>query len=238
MQDNTNMTEIITAKEDKDKIVYSLIVSCFFIIILWLVKLTEELFSISFSSFGVYPGDLWGLKGVIFSPFIHGDFSHLISNTPSLFVGMFAMLYFYRSSAYKVLLIVWVLTGLMVWFVGRPSYHIGASGIVYGLISFIFFSGVIRKDKRAVGLSLLMVFLYGGLVWGVLPLKEDVSFESHLFGALVGLGCAVIFRKSDPPRKYEWEEEEQEDEDTGDDEDDGIDPDEVKIDDDAEPKYF
>ena len=176
--------------------------------------------------------------GGIFAPLIHGDLSHLISNSTTLFVVFFAIIYFYRSSAYKVLAIVWVFTGLIVWWTARESYHIGASGVVYGLLSFLFFSGVIRKDKRAVALSLLMVFLYGGLVWGVLPIKEDVSFESHLFGALVGLACAVAFRKSDPPMKYEWEvDEEEEPDDTFDDTED-IDPDKVKIDDDANPKYF
>ena len=154
-----------------------------------------------------------------------------------MFVSLFVLLYFYRDSAYKVLLIVWFFSGLSVWWVGRESYHIGASGVIYGLISFLFFSGIFRKDKRAIALSLLMVFLYGGLVWGVLPIKEEISFESHLFGAVVGFICAVIFRKSDPPAKYEWEIE-QEELDSGDDVYDDIDPDEIKIDDDANPKYF
>jgi membrane associated rhomboid family serine protease len=237
MSQPSDEIDVITAKEDKNKVIYSLIVSCFFVIILWIIKLIEEIPGTSFSNMGIYPGEISGLKGIIFSPFIHGDFSHLISNTSTLFVGMFAILYFYRTSAYKVLIIVWIATGLMVWFLGRPSYHIGASGIIYGLISFIFFSGVIRKDKRAVGLSLLMVFLYGGLVWGVLPVDEEISFESHLFGAVIGLICAVIFRKNDPPKKYEWEEED-EYEDEYPEEDDKIDPDDIKIDDDARPKYF
>lgn len=239
MSERFEKNDVITAKEDKDKVVYSLIVSCFFVILLWIIKLAEELTGMSFSSFGIYPGEVTGLKGIIFSPFIHGDLSHLISNTSTLFVGMFAIMYFYRTSAYKVLIIVWIATGLMVWWLGRPSYHIGASGVIYGLISFIFFSGVIRKDKRAVGLSLLMVFLYGGLVWGVLPVDEEVSFESHLFGAVVGLICAIIFRKNDPPKKYEWEDDDEE-EFTDDeyDKEDGIDPDDIKIDEDARPKYF
>jgi membrane associated rhomboid family serine protease len=230
---------VLTAKEDKNKILYSLIVSSVFIIILWIIKLSEGILGISFSEYGVYPRSPEGLKGVIFSPLIHSDFSHLISNSTTLFVSMFVLLYFYRDSAYKVLLIVWVVTGLSVWWIGRESFHIGASGVIYGLISFLFFSGILRKDKRAVALSLLMVFLYGGLVWGVLPIKEDVSFESHLMGALAGLVCALIFRKSDPPMKYEWEkDEEEEEEDLLNDDTDDVDPDEVEIDENAEPKIF
>lgn len=235
-----NERHVLTAKEDKNKILYSLIVSSVFIIILWIIKLSEEILGISFSEYGVYPRSPEGLKGVIFSPLIHSDFSHLISNSTTLFVSMFVLLYFYRDSAYKVLLIVWVVTGLSVWWIGRESFHIGASGVVYGLISFLFFSGILRRDKRAVALSLLMVFLYGGLVWGVLPIKEDVSFESHLMGALAGLVCALIFRKSDPPMKYEWEkdDEEEEEEDLLNDDTDDVDPDEVEIDENAEPKIF
>lgn len=238
MYDRTKSDDVITEKQDKNKILYAFLVSTFFIVVLWAIKIAEEISGVSFSRLGVYPREVSGLIGVIFAPLIHGDFSHLISNTTALFVSFFAILYFYRTSAYKVLAIVWVFTGLIVWWTARDSYHIGASGVVYGLLSFLFFSGVIRKDKRAVALSLLIVFLYGGLVWGVLPVKEDVSFESHLFGALVGLACAVAFRKSDPPMKYEWEEDEEDEPVDPYDDTDDVDPDEVKIDDDANPKYF
>lgn len=231
---------VLTAKEDKDKILYSLIVSSVFVIILWIIKLTEEISGIDFAVLGVYPRSPEGLIGVLFSPLIHSDFSHLISNSTTLFVSMFVLLYFYRDSAYKVLLIVWIVTGLSVWWIGRESFHIGASGVIYGLISFLFFSGILRKDKRAIALSLLMVFLYGGLVWGVLPIKEEVSFESHLMGAIAGFVCALIFRKSDPPMKYEWEKDDEidDEEDYLDDDTDDVDPDEIEIDENAEPRNF
>ena len=123
--------------------------------------------------------------------------------------------------------------GLLVWLFARESYHIGASGLVYGFAAFLFFSGLFRKDKRSIALSLLIVFLYGGMVWGVLPTDPKISFESHLFGALTGIVCAFLFRKNDPPPVYEWEEENYEDE-----IEDDIDPEDVKIDDDAEPDDF
>lgn len=101
----------------------------------------------------------------------------------------------------------------MVWLAARPSYHIGASGLVYGLLSFLFFSGVIRRDKRSATLALLFAFLYGGMAWGVLPIDREISFESHLSGAIIGIICAVFFRKSDPAPKYDWEEKSSEEDD-------------------------
>ena len=191
------------------------------------------------SAFGIFPGKVTGLKGILFSPLIHSGYSHLISNSVTLFFLLFGMLYFYRSSAIKVFLIIYLADGILVWIFARPSFHIGASGILYGLAAFLFFSGVFRKDKRSISLSLLIVFLYGGMVWGVLPTDPQVSFESHLFGAVAGIICAFIFRKNDPPDKYEWEEDSEEDDfDNKDDYDDGKEPEEAEIDEDAEPDDF
>jgi len=122
----------------------------------------------------------------------------------------------------------------MVWLFARSSYHIGASGLVYGFAAFLFFSGLFRKDKSSMALSLLVVFLYGGMVWGVLPVKPEISFESHLFGALTGIVCSYIFRKNDPPHTYDWENEDYEDEDY----DDGKEPEDVEIDENSEENDF
>jgi hypothetical protein len=126
---------------------------------------------------------------------------------------MFVLFYTYRNSAVRVFFIVYIFSGLSVWLLGRPAYHIGASGLVYGLLSYLFFIGVLRKDRRSIALSLLVTFLYGGLVWGVLPIDPKVSFESHLLGAIAGAVCALLFRKTDPVIKYDWEEEDEEEED-------------------------
>lgn len=181
-----------------------------FLVLIWAVKISEEVLQISFSRYGLVPGEAFGLIGIILSPLIHADFNHLISNSfPLLFLGL-GLFYFYPQSSLKVSLAIYLVPNILVWFFGRSAFHIGASGIVYGLVTFMFFSGVIRRDSRSIALSLVVTFLYGSLVWGVLPIDEKVSWESHLFGALTGIFCAFVFRKKDPFKKYDWEDEEEE----------------------------
>lgn len=220
------------AKKEKVKIYSSFFYSGCFVFILWLIQFVQWALEKDLSSFGILPRKLSGLLGILTSPLVHADFSHLVSNSITLFLLFFGILYFYRSSVIKVFFIIYTFHGLLVWLFARQSYHIGASGLIYGFASFLFFSGVFRKDKRSIALSLLIVFLYGSMVWGILPTKPEISFESHLFGAVVGIVCAFIFRKKDPPPKYEWEEE------VEDDDNNEINPDEIEIEDDAEPDDF
>jgi membrane associated rhomboid family serine protease len=202
----------------KPKFRVTLFISLSFIILLWLVRLFEEYTHIDLSVYGVYPGETYGLKGIIFSPLIHGDFSHLVSNSITLFVLMLFLFYAYTNSSFKVFLISYFATNTLVWFFGRPSYHIGASGLVYGILAFLFFVGLFRRDPKSIGLSLLVTFLYGGLVWGIFPSDPKISFESHFAGAIIGIICAVIFRKSDPlPEKYDWDTEEDDENESDDD---------------------
>lgn len=189
-------------------IIKKLIIPLAFPLLLWVIYLVDYLFDFYPYKLGILPRNLSGLIGIITSPLIHGSFSHLISNTvPLVLVGL-GIFYFYPKVAYKVFVIVYLGTGILVWIFAREVYHIGASGIIYGFISFVFFSGVFRKDNRSIALALIVVFLYGGLIWGVLPVEKGVSWESHLFGAIVGIIAAFIFRKVDPPKKYDWENEE------------------------------
>ena len=222
-EQNIEESEVTGAEKDKGKpkFIITLVISLSFIILLWLVKLFEEYTSIDLAVYGVYPNEVYGLKGIIFSPLIHGDFSHLFSNSITLFVLMLFLFYAYTNSSFKVFLISYFATNTLVWFFGRPSYHIGASGLVYGILAFLFFVGLFRRDPKSIGLSLLVTFLYGGLVWGIFPSDPKISFESHFAGAIIGIICAVIFRKSDPlPEKYDWDTEEEDenesDDDTGD----------------------
>ena len=152
----------------------------------------------NFNSLGIRPGEVSGLRGVIFGPFIHGSFRHLFNNSVPLLVMCGVLFYFYRSIAWNVLFIGTLITGVMTWFIGRPSYHIGASGVVYFLVSFIFFSGVFRKYYRLAAVSLVTVFLYGSMVWYIFPVEERISWEGHLSGFLTGLVLAFVFRKVGP----------------------------------------
>ena len=178
-----------------------------FVLIIWLLFWLEVRTGFNFSKYGIYPQTFKGLKGVIFSPFIHGSIQHLYHNTVPLFVLSVALFYFYRPIAWKVLIMGILLSGFLTWCIGRPSFHIGASGLIYVLVSFIFFKGVFTKHYRLVALSLLVVFLYGSMIWYALPSQEGVSWEGHLSGLITGLFFAFIFRKAiSKPEKYAWEE--------------------------------
>ncbi len=160
------------------------------------------------NQFGIYPRTLKGLRGVAFSPFIHGSLEHLYNNTFPIAILTGSIVYFYKRLSLKVIIWGVLISGILTWTIGRPSYHIGASGLIYVLASFIFFKGVFTKHFRLVALSLLVVFIYGGLFWYIFPVKEGISWEGHLSGFITGLALALIFKADLPPvKKYVWEEE-------------------------------
>ncbi len=175
---------------------------------IWTVFWVEIRFGFNFNDFGVYPRKLSGLKGVLFSPFIHGSVEHLYNNTIPVAVLMASLFYFYRDVSLRVLLIGFLLSGLLTWCIGRSSYHIGASGMIYVLASFIFFKGIFTKHYRLIALSLTVVFIYGGLLWFIFPIKDGISWEGHLSGFLTGLVLATILKTKLPQeKKYAWQEE-------------------------------
>ena len=176
------------------------------VVLLFLIKYLEYYYGYSFSKHGVFPRSIEGIKGIFLSPFIHGDWKHLINNSVPLLVLMPTLLFFYRSIALEVLMWSWLTSGLWLWTIGRPSFHIGASTIVYALASFLFFSGLIRRHTRLMAISMFVVFLYGGMVWGILPMKSHISWEGHLSGAFAGLILAYWFRNNGPPKQiYQYE---------------------------------
>jgi membrane associated rhomboid family serine protease len=176
--------------------------------VLWIVHLLSLLLNEDLTKLGLLPRNLVGLLGIITSPLIHADFSHLISNTIPLIILGWIIFYFYPKVSYILFVFIYFVTGILVWIFARQVYHIGASGIVYGFVSFLFFSGIFRRDNTSIALALVITFLYGGLVWGMIPGWKGISWESHLFGAVAGLIAAYLFRKIDPPKKkYDWEDE-------------------------------
>ncbi len=185
-----------------------LAVPLYLVLFIWLVFWYEVKFGYNFNTYGIHPRHWLGLRGVFLSPFIHGDVKHLYHNSAPLFVLMFSLFYFYREIAWRVLLYGALLTGLLTWMIGRNSYHIGASGIIYMLFSFIFLSGVLRKNYKLVAVSLMVIFLYGSMVWYVLPVKESISWEGHLSGLLIGIAFAIYYRNEGPQKfKYDWEKD-------------------------------
>lgn len=193
----------------EQKIIFrSFIPPLLFVAVLWVIKIAENYFRLDFSSYGVLPGHISGLIGILTSPLIHADYEHLISNSIPLLVLGAGLIYFYRQVALRVFVFVYLLSGLWLWLGGRENYHIGASGVVYGLVTFLFFSGLLRKHTGLMALSLLMAFLYGGFVWGILPIYKVISWEAHLFGSLAGIVCAVWFKNEGlQQKKHEWKPE-------------------------------
>jgi membrane associated rhomboid family serine protease len=204
------------ADEEKLKLYRSIRFPLLIIFVLWVIKSADVIFGLGLNEFGLYPLQVKGLPGIFTSPFLHADFAHLFANTlPLLILGSF-LFYFYRDIAWMTLFLIYLVTGIWVWVYARGNgAHIGASGVIYGLASFLFFSGMIRRETGLLVITMLVAFLYGGLIWGVFPQlfpNQPISWESHLMGLLSGLVIAVYFRKQGPQKKtWDWGEEDEED---------------------------
>lgn len=184
-----------------------------FTIALWLIKIVEVLSGTSLYKYGVLPGQLSGLMGVLWAPLIHSSFSHLFANTAPLLILGTSLLYGYPKSAKIVVPAIYIGTGLAVWFFARQFYHIGASSLTFGFMFFVFTIGAIRWDRRAIALSMVVFLLYGGMIWGIFPNEPGISYESHFFGAMIGIILAILLRNYDPgipEKEYNWEEDDTE----------------------------
>jgi membrane associated rhomboid family serine protease len=203
-----------SSPKDVARLKKALLTALLFTVFLWAIEILKYIFGFEAFKLGVYPQNLLGLTGIITAPLIHGSFEHLISNTPALIILGTALLYGYPRSCWFVLTAVWFLAELGVWFTARPVYHFGASGLTYGFMAFVFIVGILRRDRLAIALSLLVFFLYGTMIWGVFPHQAGVSFETHLWGGGLGALCAILFRNYDPapiPKRYSWEGEDEDD---------------------------
>lgn len=174
-----------------------------FLILMWLVKILEVYYETSWGNWGIYPRSKEGLVGILSSPFLHGDWFHLLSNTFPLALLLLAIGFFYPKKQYDILSTLYLFTGLAVWFLARPVYHIGASGVVYALLGFFFFSGIIHKNRSAIFVSLIVVLLYSGTLAGIVPQENGISWESHFLGGIVGLITAFAFSPEIKPPKKE-----------------------------------
>jgi membrane associated rhomboid family serine protease len=200
---------------EKKRFYLSLLFPGLFLLIIWLIKIFETSLDLDFAFLGIYPLKTKGLIGILTAPLIHADYTHLFSNSSPILILGTGLFYFYNKIALKVFFLNYIITNVWIWLGARYAYHIGASGLVYSLASFLFFSGVFSKNMRQIAISLLVVFLYGSMVWGVFPIQPRVSWESHLMGAICGLVFAVYYRDQGPrPKKYSWELENENEDDS------------------------
>ena len=199
---------------EKKRIKLALIPSLLFVAIIWIAFIIDYsgVFGSEMSRLGILPLMAKGLTGIIFSPLLHSSFSHLWSNTLPLLILIWFLFYFYRNIAFPVFIYLWILSGVFTWLLGRGSYHIGASGVVFALLFFLFFSGIFRRFIPLIAVSLVVAFIYGSTIWSIFPIAEiidvSISWEGHLSGAISGLIIALIFIKQGPQRPVKiWEED-------------------------------
>jgi len=196
---------------------YAAFFPCIFVITLWLIHVWKLNFHVDLHEWGVYPRTVFGLSGILTEPLVHANLKHLFSNSVPLLALCWFLFYFYRDLGYVVFPMLWILSGTFTWCIGREAWHIGASGLIYGLSFFLFFSGVFRRYIPLMALSILVVFLYGSTIWYMLPvaelIEENLSWEGHLSGAFSGFMCAALFRKYGPQRPKDPFENEEEVED-------------------------
>lgn len=211
-------------KQERKKFFGSLVIPLIIVALMWLVKVFEVSTGVSLNHWGLVPHSVNGLVGILTLPFLHSNWEHLLSNTVPILVLGTALYYCYPTLANRVMLITYLASGLITWCIGHPqSTHIGASALVYGLNLFLIVSGFIRGNRMLIIVSLIMVFLYGSFIWGMIPslaIPQNISWEGHLSGALIGVLLAIFLRKEGPQKEvHHWDEDDDDENDSSKDSD-------------------
>jgi membrane associated rhomboid family serine protease len=209
---NTGPPTLEDPHADTRRLRRAFLVALTFTCILWAIRIVETLAGLDLAPYSLYPRQAPGLRGILLAPLLHGGFAHLIANTAPILALGTALIYGYPRAARIVIPVVWLGSGLAVWLVARPAFHLGASGLAFGMLFFVFTIGALRWDRRAIALSLTVFLLYGGMIGGILPTTPNISFEYHLAGAVLGVILALMYRNLDPAPKektYDWEGEEE-----------------------------
>lgn len=198
-------------KEELQELLNALIYPFLLVAIMAIVHFAQYVFDWNLNVYGIYPRKLTSLLGILFTPFLHGDFNHLFNNTVSFIILCGALFFFYKKIALRVLFWIYMMSGFWTWISARESYHIGASGVIYGIFSFLLVSGFLRKNLQLIGLSFFVVFVYGSMVWGIFPIKVEISYEGHLWGFVAGIVLAFYYKKQGPQKvEHVWEDEDDE----------------------------
>lgn len=201
-------------KSNVNRLYLALIFPSFFLFVLLAMQTLKSGMGWNFTHLGIYPLTQKGMFGIFAHPLIHSDWEHLLSNSVPLFCLMWGLYYFYKDFASTVFIQAWLIGGLLTWIIGKPGWHLGASGLIYSLSFFLFFSGILRKHIPLIALSLLVTFLYGSMIWNMFPwfARENTSWEGHLDGAIAGTFLAILYRKQGPQRPIPFAEDEPDDE--------------------------
>lgn len=192
----------------------SIIFTAFAVGFLWCIKSFELMFHVDMSVFGVRPLELSGVLGILTAPLVHGSLEHIFNNTLPLLILGSVLIYGYPKSRWRVIGLVWLISGLGVWFFARPATHIGASGLTHGMFFFLFLVSILRRDKSSIAIMMIAFFMYGGMAMTIFPREEGISYEYHFFGALGGVVSALLWHKDDPKpveKRYSWQDTPEED---------------------------
>jgi membrane associated rhomboid family serine protease len=211
------MAQTESHKKESYRMMSALAVPVFLLLVMWVIYILMRYFGFEeWLQYGIIPRNQDGLTGIITWPLLHSvsDEGHIINNSlPTLVLG-WSLFYFYPRQSYKVLTLIWLISGLCVWISARDAVHIGMSGVIYGLAAFLFTSGILNRNIRLLGVSLIVAFLYGSMIWGIFPIEERISWEGHLWGAVTGAVFAWVYRNKGPKQpRYSWEFEDDDDDD-------------------------
>lgn len=183
----------------RNRMATALVLPAITAVVIWCIWLLDHGLELNLTRFGLYPREAKGLLGIASAPLLHGDWEHIFNNSTAVVMLGWCLMYFYPRLAGRVVGLTWLLGGIGVWLIGREGPpHVGASGVIYGMVAFLFTSGMLRGQRTLMALSLLVAFLYGSLVWGIFPIVAGMSWESHLCGAFVGLVLALVHRAVPP----------------------------------------
>ncbi len=167
-----------------------------FIVIFWVIMLVKYFMGVSLNFLGIFPRITDGLfPGVITAPLVHTNFQHLMANSFPFGILCSLFFFFYRKKTLLIFILVWITAGLLTWIIGRGAWHVGASTIIYALASFLVFGGIMSRKFTLMLASVIVILVYSGLIWGIFPTDEQVSWEGHLSGAVSGAIWAYLFRK-------------------------------------------
>ena len=209
------MIQLIPEKEaERRRFVNAIFIPILLGIFMVISFLIEKGMNWDFHSAGVYPRRIENIWGIFTLIFVHSGWSHLVNNIISFIILGSLLYYFYSQIATKIMFFSYIFSGLILWFIGRDNWHIGASGLIYSLAFFLFFSGIIRKHVPLIAISLIVAFIYGSMVWHIFPwqIQDPISWEGHLSGGIVGTILSIVYRKKGPQKpEKQWENEEEDD---------------------------